>query len=112
MTKTDVLRALQNHLGKENGIPAEDLVKEICGFKLEPSSQLRLLRRLITELRLEGNQICGHPTTGYYLAATADELNDTCNFLYSRAMASLKQVSRMKNIALPDLQGQLKLPVD
>lgn len=112
MTKADVLRALQDHVGKENGITAEDLVRKICGFKLEPSSHMRRLRKCISELRLDGAVVCGHPSTGYYLAATAEELNDTCKFLYSRAMASLNQVSRMKKIALPDLRGQLRLPVD
>jgi len=112
MNKSDVLRALRNHVGKENGITAEALVREICGFKLEPSTHMRRLRECITELRMDGVNICGHPSTGYYLAATAEELNDTCKFLYRRAMSSLRQISRMKKVALPDLRGQLRLPVD
>ena len=47
---------------------------------------------------------------GCFLAETPEELNATCEFLYSRAMTSLTQVARMKRKALPDLRGQLGLP--
>jgi hypothetical protein len=55
--------------------------------------------------------VCGHPSTGYHLAGTAAELDRTCEFLFGRSMTSLKQVSAMKRVTLPDLRGQLGLPL-
>ncbi|RMG56327.1 MAG: hypothetical protein D6717_06835 [Gammaproteobacteria bacterium] len=107
--KSDVLEALRAHIGSMNGVHARDLVKEITGGYSCPPLERRL-RQLITELRLDGHHVCAHPETGYFMAANEDELNQTCLFLYERAMTGLAQVSRMKKISLPDLRGQLRLP--
>jgi len=111
-SKSDVLKALQNHIGKTNGVKCDALVSEINHKPWrEPSyAAQRQVRKLVTELRLEGHHICAHPASGYFIAETEDELNDTCLFLHQRAMASLTQISRMKKVSLPDLRGQLRLP--
>jgi hypothetical protein len=109
ITPDTVLVALRGHVGRENGIHARDLARRLCG-PLTVAADERLLRAVITDLRLAGHHLCGTPESGYYLAATPDELNETCKFLVDRAMASLSQVSRMKAIALPDLHGQMHLP--
>lgn len=57
-----------------------------------------------------GHAICGTPTDGYYIAATAEELNATCEFLHNRAMHSLTLESKLRKIPLSDLIGQLHLP--
>ncbi|ABE45657.1 hypothetical protein [Polaromonas sp. JS666] len=106
---SSVLMALASHIGADKGIHARDLARQIVGLEGGMAAERRL-RHVITELRLEGHHICGTPEAGYYLAADADELNHTCDFLYDRAMASLKQISSMKRVALPDLRGQLHLP--
>ena len=62
--------------------------------------------QVLTEL---SHHICAHPGTGYFMAETPEELNETCKFLVDRSMTTLTQVSRMKRIALPDLHGQLHL---
>jgi hypothetical protein len=108
ITRERVLAALQRHIGAAAGASASCLVREIVGCPGDASAE-RALREVIVQLRLEGAHICGHPRSGYFIAASADELNDTCRFLYGRAITSLLQVSRMKNIALPDLEGQLRL---
>jgi hypothetical protein len=69
------------------------------------------VRKAIEELRREGHRICATPETGYFMAANDDELDRTCGFLYARAMTSLTQVAAMKRVALPDLRGQLRLPL-
>lgn len=109
-TKDEVLFALRRHIGKRNGVTAEDLVAELTGKAGPDPVAERQLRKVITELRMAGHHICAHPKTGYFIAQTDEELNQTCEFLYERAMASLVQVSRMKNVSLPDLRGQLHLP--
>lgn len=113
MRKADVLAALARHIGQANGISAEDLVQEIIGASGDCDSDLfttRRLRNYISELREEGVAVCGHPRTGYYIAETADELTESCNFLRARAMHSLTLESRLRRIPLPDLLGQLRVP--
>jgi hypothetical protein len=110
ITPTQVLTELSHHIGKDNGIHVRDLVARITGQQAECEPLERRVRTIVTELRMEGHHVCAHPARGYYMAATAEELNETCEFLYDRAMTSLSQVSRMKNISLPDLRGQLHLP--
>lgn len=105
-----VLRALARHIGRHNGAHIDQLVAEITGGDGTEPCQQRHVRLVILELRTEGHHICGHPATGYFIAESPEELDATCEFLYQRALASLRQISAMKHIALPDLRGQLKLP--
>ena len=101
-TRNDALAVLTHHMGKHNGIRADQLAKLL-------SVPERRLRNVISALRSEGIAVCGHPSTGYYIAETAAELEDTCQFLRSRAMHSLVIESRLRQIPLPDLLGQLHL---
>lgn len=104
-----VLTALANHIGAANGARADVLVMEITGG-LSNEALERDLRYTITALREHGHHICAHPAAGYYLAANDAELTAACEFLYERAMTSLRQISAMKKVSLPDLRGQLHLP--
>lgn len=101
-TRHDAAAALARHIGSRNGIRADHLAAELGCTE-------RKLRDFISELREEGVAVCGHPSTGYYIAATADELESTCQFLRARAMHSLVLESRLRKIPLPDLLGQLHL---
>lgn len=102
-TKTALLNALARHQGADSGISAKALAAELG---MPP----RQLRRLISLCRDEdGMAICGHPSTGYYMACTPAELEQTCAFLERRALHSLRKLSRMKKVSLPELLGQLKL---
>jgi hypothetical protein len=55
------------------------------------------------------SRACGHPSTGYFLAQTDDELLRTVKFLHDRAMTSLSQAAAMQRVSLPDLAGQLRI---
>lgn len=110
LTPAIVFDALADRVGAENGITARKFVIHLLGFWDEGAE--RQLRHIIEALRNEGHPVCAHPGTGYYLARTADEVDKTCLFLYSRAMASLKQIAKLKRIAVPDFRGQLNLPVN
>lgn len=104
-----VLAALQGRIGAANGVTATKLVIEMTERTSEADE--RRLRDCVTYLRHQGHPVCATPGDGYFIAANDTELNDTCQFLYGRAMTGLKQVSAMKKKALPDLAGQLGLPV-
>jgi hypothetical protein len=107
-----VLAALSRHIGRENGATAEQLAREVTEHHMRyPASVLtRQLREAVVQLRLEGHHVCATPENGYFLAASAEELDATCLFLHERAMTTLRQIAAMKRISLPDLRGQLHLP--
>lgn len=101
--KTAVLNALiAGHHGAGHGITAKELAAKAGVSE-------RDVRQHVTALREEGIAVCGRPKTGYFIAATAAELEDTVEFLKNRALHSLHLASRLTHIPLPDLIGQLKL---
>ena len=102
-TPSQLLSMLSRHIGKDKGIGVERLAVFM-------GSSPRHVRKLVSELRESGHAVCGTPADGYYIAATAEELQHTCDFLRSRAMHSLTLESRLKKIPLADLIGQLHLP--
>lgn len=108
ITRDEVLVALSRHIGGENGASARALVAEIRSVPT-PGHE-RQLRHRIEELRREGHHVCGHPSSGYYIAATEEELVRTCGYLHDRAMTSLTQIAAMRRVSLPDLRGQLRIP--
>lgn len=101
-TKDDLITAMANHIGQARAIPSKQLAE-----RLEIGD--RRLRTLITECRMECIAICGHPSSGYYMAETEADLKDTLAFLKSRAMTSLTQMSRLSGKPLAELAGQLML---
>lgn len=109
LTPSLVLDVLGDHAGAGNGISARNLVRSILNID-SPLAERRL-RHTIVALRRAGHAIGGMPATGYFLATSDDELIATCEFLYGRAMTSLTQVAALKRVALPDLRGQLRLPL-
>lgn len=101
-TKTAVLVVLQSHIGEAGGIKAKDLAALA-------NVNEREVRHQVSALREDGIAVCGHPRSGYFIAATAGELEATVEYLKNRAMHSLRIASRMTKIPLPDLIGQLHL---
>lgn len=91
------------HAGRSRGINAEDLARQLCMSE-------RMLRALVSEAREAGLAISATPETGYYVAQTAQELEESCEFLRSRAMHSLRMEAQLRRLPLPDLLGQLRLP--
>lgn len=102
-TTHDLLTVLARHRGRDNGIAVKALAAE-----MEISD--RQVRELVSELRMGGHAVCGHPRDGYYIAETPEEMEETCQFLRNRAMHSLQLESRLRNIPMPDLLGQLHVP--
>lgn len=97
-----LLALLSRHIGARNGMTAAQISSAL---DIHP----RRVRSLVSDLREEGTAVCGTPTTGYYIAATPEELEQTCMFLRNRAMHSLMLESKLRKIALEDLVGQMRL---
>lgn len=102
MSNEKVLGLMQKHIGRHNGISAALLAKLL-------DCPERYIRHQISDLREDGVAICGTPGTGYYIAATPEDLEETCQFLRGRAMHSLHLEARLRKISLPDLIGQMHL---
>lgn len=102
-TRHHLLRALSGSVGRDNG-------KSCAALALALGIPERGVRDLVTELREQGIAVCGKPNTGYFIAETAAELEETCAFLRSRAMHSLVLEAKLRNLPLADLVGQLRLP--
>lgn len=109
ITPEAVLWALRGRVGKANGITATALVIGLTNTSSAAGE--RRLRACIEHLRNAGHPICATPGDGYFIAANDDELKETCEFLRGRALTSLRQENAMRRIALPELAGQLGLPV-
>lgn len=106
LTPDTVLLALADHIGRDRGVSARDLVVEIAG---EWSARLeRDLRHAIEQLRIDGYAVCADPSAGYHVAADDAELQASIRFLRRRALTSLRQVRQMKR-ATPGLSGQRRL---
>lgn len=100
--KATLVDILQRHIGAEKGISAEAL-----SHLLDVPE--RRVRQLVSGLREDGIAVCARPETGYFIASNADELDECCAFLRSRALHSLRIESRLRKVPLVDLLGQLRL---
>lgn len=101
-TAHDLLTVLVRHVGRANGVQVQHLADALGVTD-------RQVRELVSTLRMAGHHVCGHPRDGYYIAATAAELDETCRFLRNRALHSLTLEARLRGIAMPDLFGQIHL---
>jgi len=109
ITRDALLSVLSHHIGRDNGVTVTALTRQVLGHEPTRGDE-RIVRKLVLELRLEGHHVCATTDGGYYIAANADELNETIAFLRKRAMTSLEQIAAMKHVSLPDLFGQMHLP--
>lgn len=109
VTAARVLAELQTRPGRDNGIHVRDLVARITGQTTPAPALERRVREFVSALRLQGEQICGKPDTGYFMAASAAELDETCRYLRGRAVSGLLIESRMRQVSMPALLGQLAL---
>ena len=102
VTHQQLLTVLSRHIGRIEGITAKRLA-----FLLLCTE--RQVRALVSEARESGHAVCGTPRDGYYIAANAAELEETCAFLRNRAIHSLTIESRLRKTPLVELLGQLNL---
>lgn len=103
ITPNQLLNVLSRHIGCDNGIHVDALAAEL-------GIEERQIRTLVTALRDDGSAICAHPSTGYFVAETNEEMERYyLKFIEARCMTGLRQISRARKISLPDYLGQLKL---
>lgn len=93
--KTQLLQILQRHVGKQRGIHVKHLAHQLAATE-------RAARKLVAEARADGLPICGTPESGYYLASSQAELDETIAFMQSRVQSSLDQIACLRRAVLPD----------
>lgn len=101
--KTLVVKALGSCRGKANGISVRELMAR-TGLKD------RVIREAVSDLDIDGLAVCSHPSYGYFIAVSPEELVLCAEFLESRSLHGLKRAARLRKYALPDLVGQQRLP--
>jgi biotin operon repressor len=94
----------RNHVGVRNSIGGKALAS-LVGCKP------RTIRTLVLKLRENAVAVCGRPETGYYIAQTADELDETCKLLEAHGVHQLAVAARLRRTTLTELLGQLNLNV-
>lgn len=101
-TKHDLMAVMLNHCGRERSIKSSALADRVGVTE-------RKLRDFVTECRLDGLAICGSPKTGYFVARTQDEIEETIKFLKHRALTSLALVATLEKRPMADVLGQLHI---
>lgn len=113
--KMRALDVLTRHMGKEKAIGAAELYEKV--FPDAPPwkdkiTSTRPLRRVIEALREGGTPICSTRSRedgGYYLPATASELDDYLRRERVRALKILSRIAKTKQTTLPELLGQMQI---
>lgn len=111
--KSVLLQEMTRHVGASRAIGMGELYVRVFQRAWENRiNDTRRLRLLVTELRRRGVPICstaGRTGGGYYLAAAASDLDAYCQRLRTRALKLLAQESRLRQMTMPDLLGQIQL---
>lgn len=90
--KADLAALLEKHIGKDHAISTTAIAVDLC-------CDARRVRELVTDLREEdGIAVCGHFNTGYFIAATVDELLEECAFHRARALRSILTEAKLRHI--------------
>lgn len=110
-----LLAELSNHIGAINAISMTALYEAVFNRPWNDHvNDTRVLRKLVTLMREDGEPICSASTRegGYYLAAAGSEMADFLRKTERRALRILKRNAAMKKNSLPNYLGQLKIEME
>ena len=111
--KSRLLSILFFHQGEDHAIDMGELYRRV--FLEEYTNKIngtRALRRLITELRKEGNPIGSvskKNAGGYYMITRPGEMEAFLRKLHEQAIKKLALEAKLRKITLPDLLGQMHM---
>jgi hypothetical protein len=111
--KSRLKTALMRHVGPSRKIGMGELFEEVFQEGYEHRiNDTKFLRVLVDDLQREGIQVCSSRSStngGYWLAATATELNRYCDVLLQEITRKASKVAALKHISMPALFGQMAL---
>ncbi len=102
MNTSQFVTIMQRHIGRANAISGEDLAKAL-------GVSMRKMRDCKDAVISDGVALCSHPSHGYWIAETAEEVEQACQFHRTRALHELALEAKLRKLTLPDLLGQLHL---
>jgi len=99
---------VKHHVGHKKMVKSNVLMRK---FRINDN---KTFRSYIENIRLDEKYekiICSEAgqTGGYWIASNQEEITETLEHLYKRAMQMLKTYSKIKNKAINDKQCKLKL---
>jgi len=101
--------------GRSRAISEAALYEAVYQKPYPGHDQARPLRGIIEDLRHKGMSICsfqGAGGNGYYLASSDSELEDFCIAIRKRALKILSKEARLRQIAMPQLLGQIQMKLE
>jgi hypothetical protein len=107
-----LLQILTGHIGRARMIGMGELYEDVFGEPWQNRiNDTRRLRKIITELRLEGVPICSDSSSagGYYLASAGSELEGYCKRMRRAALRKMVLEASVRKITLAELVGQMQL---
>lgn len=111
--KLKLYMVLLQHVGPDKKIGMGELYEKVFGMPWKHRiNDTKALRKLITEMRREGQPVMSDSSStngGYWIAASASEINAYCEHTKKRALSILKRISTLKKVSLPEYLGQLQL---
>jgi hypothetical protein len=114
--RTRLYMIMLQHVGPDRKVGMGQLFREV--FKRPWKHRIndtRLLRKLITEMRNDGQAVMSSTSSsrgGYWIASSASELNAYTEKEKKAAIKVLARLARMKKVSLPDYLGQMKLELE
>jgi hypothetical protein len=111
-----IYMVMMQHVGPDKKIGMGELYQEVFGAKwAHRINDTKKIRSLVTEMRQQGQPIMSDTSSsagGYWIAASASEVNDWADRTKSRALKILSRISKVKKISLPEFLGQLQLELE
>ena len=117
--EAQILRFLEAHQGRDFSISRERLVEKINGALWSTGPQLhgvtplgvseRKIRATIKHLTTQHGVAIGSGPKGYFIAETAEEIEEVCKYYDGYGLSSLFVSSRLRKIEMRDYLGQLSM---
>ncbi|MEW6264931.1 MAG: hypothetical protein AB1641_17795 [Thermodesulfobacteriota bacterium] len=110
--RSRLLETLAGHVGQEKAVGMDELFELVFQRPVAHKiNDTRELRRLITQIRLDGVPIASVPRSdggGYFLASAGSELEDYLTRLRRRGLAALALEAKLRRLSLNDLLGRVR----
>ena len=110
-----LLSSLTGHIGAHNAISMTQLYETVYERPWENRiNDTRLIRKLVTAMRMEGVPICSITSApgGYYLPAAGSEAAAYMRRYEAKALRILRAIAKMKKTTLPNYLGQIRLDME
>ena len=113
LARLKIYMVMMQHVGPDKKIGMGELYSEVFDRPWDHRiNDTRKLRDLVTEMRAQGQPVMSdssHTNGGYWIAASASEVNAWCERSKIKALSILKRLASVKKISLPEFLGQMQL---